>query len=335
MSTIEDVAKLAKVSIATVSRVINNSSANVREETRNRILEAIKELDYHPNALAKGLQLNKTMNIGVIIPDISNPYYAEIVRGIQDEADELGYGVIMQNTDWNLERIVKQIYLLREKLADGIIFSGGLIHNFSALSALRDMSNRVVVIGRHEVNFPAIRVDNIGGATLAVKHLLELGHRRIAFMCYNDSSTSVMDRFTGYMNAFAQYGLQPDKDLIKEGIFSTKTGYCSASELFSSDNRPTAVFASNDQIALGVMHAAREMGISVPEDLSIVGFDDIPISEYFTPPLTTVKVPIYDVGKAAMKLVYQVMNHKEYERNIWFNTQLIIRGTTALCRQKE
>jgi len=197
------------------------------------------------------------------------------------------------------------------------------------------MSNRVVVIGRHEVNFPAIRVDNIGGATLAVKHLLELGHRRIAFMCYNDSSTSVMDRFTGYMNAFAQYGLQPDKDLIKEGIFSTKTGYCSASELFSSDNRPTAVFASNDQIALGVMHAAREMGISVPEDLSIVGFDDIPISEYFTPPLTTVKVPIYDVGKAAMKLVYQVMNHKEYERNIWFNTQLIIRGTTALCRQKE
>ena len=161
--------------------------------------------------------MKKTMTIGIIIPDISNPYYAEIVRGIQDMADLAGYAVMLHNTDGKQERIIRYIYLLREKSVDGVIFSGGIINGYETLSILKELKERVVVIGRHEVDFPAVMVDNMGGATQAVQHLIDLGHRRIGFIGGPDGSTTAADRLTGYRNALAQNGLTFDEQLVKQG----------------------------------------------------------------------------------------------------------------------
>jgi LacI family transcriptional regulator len=245
VANIQDVATRAKVSIATVSRVLNDSEHKVRPQTRARVLAAVRKLDYRPNALARGLQMKRTMTIGVIIPDISNPYYAEIVRGIQDLADEKGYNILLQNTDRKQARIIKSIHLLREKIVDGVIFSGGIIHQNATLSALNELRERVVVIGRHEVDFPAAMVDNIGGAAEAIRHLIDLGHRKIAFIGGPKNSATMIDRLKGYESALAQNGYALQKDQLKWGDLTPESGYTAATALLSQKERPTAIFAGN------------------------------------------------------------------------------------------
>jgi LacI family transcriptional regulator len=329
MPTIQDVARRAGVSIATVSRVINNSPHKVNQATRTRVLKAVRELDYRPNALAQGLILKKTMTIGIIIPDISNPYYAEIVRGIQDVADQSGYAVMLQNTDRKQDRIIKFIHLFREKLADGIIFSGGIIHGYETLSALKEMRKRVVVIGRHEVDFPAVRVDNLGGATQAVQHLIDLGHKRIGLIDGPEGSTTGVDRLMGSKSALAQNGYPVEESLIKQGDLTVKSGYVAAKELLQGSGRPTAIFAVNDLMAFGAINAAKELGLHVPRDLSVVGFDNIPLSSYFDPPLTTVEIPIYDLGVASMRVLMDLISGNSFERVRWFKTRFLVRSSTA------
>ncbi len=328
MSTIQDVATRAKVSITTVSRVINNNPHRVSRVTRERVLKTIKEMDYRPNALAQGLINKRTMTIGVIIPDISNPYYAEIVRGIQDMADEEGYAVFLQNTDRRQERIIQYIHLFREKRVDGIIFSGGIIHGYEPLSALREFSQKVVVIGRHEVDFPAIRVDNIGGATLAIQHLVDLGHQRICFINGPEMSTTSEDRLQGFKNAIAQNGIPFEDGMVKRGNLTPESGYQVARELLEMPDRPTAVFASNDLMAFGAVHAAGDLGLSVPRDLAVIGFDNILLSSYFNPTLTTVEIPMYKLGTAAMKMIVNVASDNSFDRYQWFKPRLLIRHST-------
>jgi LacI family transcriptional regulator len=328
LSTIQDVAKRANVSIATVSRVINKSSHSVNEETKKRVLKAVEELDFRPNALAQGLIMKRTMTIGVIIPDISNPYYAEIVRGIQDVADEAGYTVILQNTDRKQTRIIKHIHLLREKRVDGIIFSGGIIHGYETLYALRELSRRVVVIGRHEVDFPAVSVDNIGGATHAILHLLGLGHKRIGFIDGPEKSPSGIERQRGYRNALAQNGITFEARLLKRGNMTPESGYKAAKKLFGLKDRPTAIFASNDLMAFGAIYAAKEMGLKVPDDVAVLGFDNIPLSSYFEPTLTTVEIPMYDLGIASMQMLVNLICGNEFDRFKLFKTKLLVRAST-------
>ena len=329
MSTIWDVAKRAGVSIASVSRVINQSPHKVSETARIRILEAVKELDYRPNALAQGLIMKRSMTIGTIIPDISNPYYAEIVRGIQDVAEEFGYAVVLQNTDRTKNRIIRCIQVLREKRADGIIFSGGIIHAYETLSSLKELTGRVVVIGRHEVDFPAVRVDNMGGATQAVQHLLELGHERIGFISGPKMSTSSIDRLKGYKNALAQNGRHFDAGLVKQGNLTPESGFQAAKEVLGRRERPTAILASNDLMAFGAIRAARSLGFRVPQDLSVVGFDNIPLSSYFEPPLTTVEIPMHSVGTASMQMLADLLSGREFSRVRLFTTRLLVRESSA------
>ena len=318
------------MSIATVSRVLNESDHKVSKETRKRVLHAIRELDYRPNALARGLLMKKTKTIGIIIPDISNPYYAEIVRGMQDMAERNGYDVILQNTDRNQDRIVKSIYLLREKIVDGVIFSGGIIHGYEPLSALKELRERVVVIGRHEVNFPAALVDNIGGASQAIQHLIDQGHKRIGFIGGPENSTTMIDRLKGYESALAQNGCPMDDALLKWGDLNPESGFEATKHLLEQKNRPSAILAGNDQMAFGAIHAARQLGFKVPKDLAVVGFDDVPLSAYFEPPLTTVKIPRYRLGEGTMEMLIDLIQGKEFNRIRWFKTKLIIRGTTAI-----
>jgi len=328
MSTIVDVALKSNVSIATVSRVVNNSPHKVNPRTRKKVLEAIRELDYRPNALATGLHMKKTMTIGIIIPDISNPYYAEIVRGIQDMADRHGYAMILLNTDRNQDRIIKHIYFLREKSADGIIFSGGVIAGEKVLSSLKDLRDRVVVIGRHRVDFPAVLIDNVGGAMKATRHLIELGHRRIGFIGGPDQSISARDRLSGYRNAMTQGRFSIGKNLVRKGDFTPRSGYLSSGDLFLKE-KPSAIFAANDQMAFGAIRAAREMGLNVPREVSVVGFDNILFSSYSDPPLTTIDIPKYHIGAAAMEMLIDRIANRNGEKMRWFNTTLLVRDSSA------
>ena len=297
--------------------------------TRKRVLAAIDELDYRPNALARGLLMKKTHTIGIIIPDISNPYYAEIVRGMQDMADRNGYDVILQNTDRNQDRIVKSIYLLREKIVAGVIFSGGIIHGYHPLSALKELRDRVVVIGRHEVNFPAVLVDNIGGSSHAVQHLIDQGHRRIGFIGGPQNSTTMIDRLKGYESALAQNGFPMDETLLKWGDLNPESGFAATKSLLQQKKRPSAILAGNDLMAFGAIHAARQLGFNVPDGLAVVGFDDVPLSAYFEPPLTTIKIPRYRLGAGAMEMLIDLIQDNEFSRMKWFKTELIVRGSTV------
>ncbi len=329
MANILDVALKANVSIATVSRVVNKSDHKVNPATREKVLAAISELDYRPNALAKGLLMKKTMTIGIIIPDISNPYYAEIVRGIQDTADQAGYAVMLHNTDGKQERIIRYIYLLREKSADGVIFCGGIINGYETLSILKELKERVVVVGRHEVDFPAVMVDNMGGATQAVQHLIDRGHRLIGCIAGPDGSTTAADRLTGYRNALAQNGMALNEQLVKRGNWSPESGYLLAKELLARRERPTAILCANDQMAFGAIKAARELSLNVPKDLSVVGFDNVPPGSYFDPSLTTVEIPMYEIGRAAMQMLIDLLSREKFEKLRLFNTKLLVRGSTA------
>ncbi len=335
MPNILDVALKARVSIATVSRVVNKSHHKVNRATQERVLEVIRELDYRPNALAKGLLMKKTMTIGIIIPDISNPYYAEIVRGIQDVADQAGYAVTLHNTDKKPGGITRYIYLLREKSADGIIFSGVIIDGPETVSILKELKERVVVIGRHEVDFPAVMVDNVGGAAQAVRHLLDIGHRRIGFIGGPDGSTTALDRLAGYKKAMAKSGVMAAPGLVKKGAWTPESGYLLGTELLKGKGRPTAIAAANDQMAFGAIKAARALGLAVPKDLAVAGFDDIPLSSYFDPPLTTVKIPMHDLGAASMKMLLGLISGGKFEKMKLFRTTLQVRGSTAEPQKKD
>lgn len=334
MPNIVDVALKAHVSIATVSRVVNKSDHKVNRVTQERVLEAIRELDYRPNALAKGLLMKKTMTIGIIIPDISNPYYAEIVRGIQDVADQAGYAVTLHNTDKKPGGITRYIYLLREKSADGIIFSGGIINGHETISILRELRERVVVIGRHEVDFPAVMVDNIDGAAQAVQHLFDIGHRRIGFIGGPDGSTTSLDRLAGYKNAMARNGVTFAPRLVKKGMWTPESGYLLGTQLLKGKGRATAIVAANDPMAFGAIKAAKALGLMVPEDLAVIGFDDIPLSSYFDPPLTTVKIPMHDLGAASMKMLLNLISGEKFEKIRLFKTMLLVRGSTVKQHEK-
>jgi len=329
MPTILDVADKARVSIATVSRVVNKSHHKVNRTTRERVLKVIRELDYRPNALAKGLLMKKTMTIGIIIPDISNPYYAEIVRGIQDVADPAGYAVTLHNTDKKPGGISRYIYLLREKSADGIIFSGGIINGNETLSILKELKERVVVIGRHNVDFPAVMVDNIGGMIQAVQHLFDIGHRRIGFIGGPDGSTTALDRLAGYKTALTRNQVPFSPKLVGKGLWTPESGYLLGMQLLQGKGRPTAIAAANDQMAFGVIKAAKAMGLAVPKDLAVVGFDDIPLSSYFDPPLTTVKIPMHDLGAASMETLLSLISGGKIEKTKRFKTTLQVRQSTG------
>jgi len=328
VAKIHDVAKLANVSIATVSRVLTPGNHKVNEDTAEKVRQAVKELDYRPNALARALQMKKSMTVGVIIPDISNHYYAEIVHGIQNVAEKKGYNIILQNTDRSNDQIVKSIYLLREKIVDGMIFSGGTINGYEQLSALKELHDRVVVIGRHDVNFPAVLVDNISAATQAVEHLIGIGHNRIGFLGWSEDSTTGMDRLSGYKNVLAQNGLKFEPSLVYQGELTPEGGYTAAKKILSSSNRPTAILAGNDLMAYGVIYAGIEMGLRIPEDLAVIGFDNIPLSSFFIPPLTTIEIPMFNLGTDAMNTLIGLINNDKVSKIKLHKTSLIIRKST-------
>jgi LacI family transcriptional regulator len=311
MVTIHDIAKRAHVSIATVSAVVN-SSAYVSPSLKERVLEALEELDYHPDEIARSLKSKRTRTLGLIISDITNPFFTAVVRGVEDVANRSGYAVILCNTDEDPDKERTYLKVLRSRRVDGLIMAPS-VGKKSCAENLRFQNIPVVFIDRVPATCctDAVVVDNVGGAFEAVAHLIKLGHRRIGIITGLQKISTTQERLEGYTNAFRTHKLRINKEWIKEGNSRLSGGYEKGLELLETRNRPSAIFVTNNLMTIGLMKAIVEKGLSCPEDISVVGFDDFDWAGVFRPRLTAVSQPTYEMGsKAAELLVSRIAGKK-------------------------
>ena len=328
-----DVAERAGVSVTSVSHVINETRP-VSYELRERVLAAMEELGYQPNRLARSLRSGKTQTIGTIVPDNADPFFAEVARGIEDTAFENGYSLILCNSDANLGKEAFYTDVLVEKQVDGILFLAAGLSTERILD-LQQRGMPVVVVDRElpGANVDLVVTDNAGGGWSATSHLIDLGHRRIGYITAPSDLTLSEYRSTGYRKALEEAGIAENGKLVVRGNFDFKSGYRAARQLLANDKQPTAIFASNDIMAIGAICAAVESGLQVPQDLSVVGYDDIPLASYSNPPLTTIAQPNYDMGvRAASLLLERLHDPGRPSQRIVLDVELRIRrSTTALC----
>ncbi len=329
MTTIREVAENAGVSYATVSHVINNTRV-VSPETRQRVLDAMAELDYRPNALARSLRQGKTNTLGLVLPDSANPFFAEISRSIEDEAFNKGYSVFLCNTELDIQRELFYVDVLSKKQVDGIIFVAAG-DQADSLDFLAREGMPVVMIDR---NLPIVQVDAVLtdhqlGGFLATRHLLQLGHSRIACIAGPSSITPSAERITGYRNALGQANIPYDEKLVIRGDYHSQSGMDITHSILQMDPRPTAIFALNDLMALGALRAAAEAGCSVPGDLAVVGYDDLELSQFTNPPLTTIAQPKKEIGLQAVSLlVERIAQNSRPPRRLVLPPELIVRRST-------
>lgn len=325
MVTIKDIAVEAGVSVSTVSRILNNKP-DVSAKTRQNVKQVIDKLNYNPNNIARGLVLRKTYTIGLIIPDISNPFFPEVARGVEDNAKEFGYSVIFCNTDNDKQREKEAIKLLRSKQVDGIILSLS-VSNKNRLDKLSEEGFPTVQIDRKVPgsSLPAVTIDNVLSAYNATKHLVGSGHSRLAHITGNLETTTGCDRLEGFQQVLRAYNLPQRKVWIREGDYSKKSGYEQMKYMLSQQERPTAVFAANDLMAIGAYAAAFDSGLRIPEDISIVGHDDIDVSSIIRPELTTISQPKYELGQKAFEVLLNVIEGSNNEQDTVLPTELILR----------
>ena len=302
MATIKDVAALAGISYTTVSHVVNKSRP-VSEEVRIKVEAAIKTLDYVPSAVARSLKAKTTATIGLLVPNSLNPYFAELARGIEDYCERNGYCVILCNSDDNPDKQRSYLRVLLEKRIDGLIVAsaGGDAVLAEGLAAVR---TPMVIVDRglEGVNADMVRIDHEYGAYLATRHLLELGHRDIATIGGPASTSVAQMRLAGFCRALREAGIEVPGERMLESDFTSTGGYAAAALLLET-NPPSAIFAGNDMIGIGVLRAAAERNIRVPSELSVIGFDDIQMSRYVSPALTTVGQSILQLGEMAAEVL--------------------------------
>ncbi|WP_028922600.1 LacI family DNA-binding transcriptional regulator [Pseudonocardia acaciae] len=326
--SIRDVAAAAGVSVATVSRVLSPASADivVREETRDRVVRAINELGYRPNDLARALLQQRTSTIGLVLPDISNPYYPPLVRGVEDAASQLGYRVVLCNTDRDPAKTAAYLDTLVKARVDGVIVAGG---NLSELPGhprvFETYRTKLVMVGRHGLAHPSVRVDNTAATEDATAHLIGLGHRGIAFLGGPEGSSTAQDRLLGHRRAMAAAAL-PTAERVAG--FDEHGGYDAARSLLTG-TPPTALLCANDRMAFGAYAALADAGLAVPADVSVVGFDDVPMASYVRPTLTTVAVPTYELGRAAMRLLQDALDGSAATEPVLLPTRLVHRASCA------
>ena len=333
--TIKDVAKRAGVDPSTVSRIINNDpKLSVREETRLRILETIRELGYQPNSIARNLRLNTSGTIGMLIPDITNPLFPAVIKGVESFSSEKDLSLILCNTGDLPEKELKMIRFLLNRRVDGLLLAS--VHMRDETIAEVEKSGVPYVLvnrGNRKDAGAYVVADNAAGAKMAVRHLIDLGHRKIAHIAgflYTDSG---IERLEGYRKELNLADIRLDSEYIVEAGYSELGGYKAMNKLLLLPDPPTAVFAVNDLTAMGALLAMNEHGVRVPEDISIVGFDDIWVVERITPALTTVKVPLYEMGYLAMNMLFQKMKEVPIEQErIILESSLVVRRSTAAVK---
>jgi LacI family transcriptional regulator len=329
--SIRDVAAAAGVSVATVSRVLSPASADVpmRKETRDKVERAIDELGYRPNDLARALLQHRTAAIGLVVPDISNPYYPPLVRGVEDAASSQGYRVVLCNTDRDPAKISGYLDTLIKTRVDGIVVAGGGWADVpDRTTVLGNYRTGLVAVGRHLTAHPSVRIDNVAASRDAAEHLIRLGHRRIAFLGGPASSTTVQDRAQGYRDAL-KVACLAGAATVRCGDFTEESGYAATREILGVHPPPTALLCANDRIALGAYAAVADAGRRVPDDVSVVGFDDTPIARYVRPTLTTVAIPTYEMGSAAVRVLLAQLDGNTEPEVETMPTRLVVRDSTA------
>ncbi|WP_046176668.1 catabolite control protein A [Domibacillus indicus] len=314
--TIYDVAREANVSMATVSRVVNGNP-NVKPATRKKVNDVIERLGYRPNAVARGLASKKTTTVGLIIPDISNIFYAELARGIEDIATMYKYNIILSNSDQNEEKEMHLIQTMLGKQVDGLIFMGNHI-NEEHVKEFDRSPVPIVLAGSVEKSgkTASVNIDYKEAAREVVQSLIDSGHKRIAYVAspFRDVISKEYAH-AAYKETLDKAGLY-DEELVVEGDYTYDSGIEAWEKLNEAGERPTAVFVYNDEMALGVIHGAQDAGLTVPDDLEVVSFDSTKLSLMVRPQLTAVAQPLYDIGAVAMRLLTKLMNKEEVENPV-------------------
>ncbi|WP_052144918.1 LacI family DNA-binding transcriptional regulator [Halalkalibacter okhensis] len=322
-----DVAKYAGVSVATVSRVLKGDS-NVKQSTKEKVLKAVKELNYVPNTLARNLSNMQSKKILVVVPKVSNSVFSSVFHGIQNVINENGYQVILIETFNRRDSSVPE--LIKDRTVEGAILLSAMMTEDEFEEKFQGLPVVLATDSLRERvrSTPSVSINNVQAAEKAVHYLANLGHRRIAYFGGRPDALGARERLEGYKKGFQQYGLQIDETLIFEGDWSLKSGYELAKQLMSQKKLPTAIFAVSDNMAIGAIRALSEQGVRIPEDISIVGFDNIAVSEYVTPALTTIEQPSVQIGEKAAEMLLKILSHQPLEQmHVEINSNLIIRNS--------
>ncbi len=327
--TIKDIARKAHVSYATVSRALNNKYG-VNPETREKVLKIARELNYSPNAIARGLVSNRSFTLGLILPDMTNPYFPAVAAGIEAYAQEKEYSVFLCNTNWDRRRESSYIKLLSERRVDGLILapvSSSLEEDTRNLLPTVYVSNAPKNTGNSSV-----LIDNIRGGYLAVKHLIECGYSSIGFIGVSEHEMVDNDRLEGYRRAFGRYGKTIDPRYIKFGDFKQQTGYNLITDIIKTGDYPDAIFAENDVLAIGILHGIKDSGLRVPDDIALVGFDDIAFSAYQEIQLSTINQPKELMGRTAAEIQIEEIEGNSSEispRKVILEPELVVRQSSS------
>ena len=334
-ATIKEVAKHANVSVGTVSNVLSGSKT-VGAAIRARVLAAIADLDYHPDQVARSLKVKRTRSLGLVLSDITNPFFAQVLRGAEECALANGYVLITLNSDDKVEREKKILGVLRSFRVDGILLVVAPNYGDSThISNVLRSGTPIVCLDRVTENIPldCVSVNNIEGSQLCVRHLIQQGHRRIGIITGSPTLRTATERLEGYFAALKEAKIEVDSGLIKEGDFHETSGYRRGKELLLAHRRPTAVFVSNGMMTIGFIHALNEVHLCCPEDIAVASFDDLPLAEAFRPQITVVSQPAYQVGYEGAQLLINRLQHKTSSRTpvaICLNPELKIRASTSI-----
>ncbi len=324
--TLHEIAKAAGCSVSTVSRALNDSEHPVNPETRERILAIASELGYRPNMTARGLKMDRTFTIGLIVYNIASAFTPVLIRGIQEYLKQNDYFSIIISTDWDPELESEAVHQLISRSIDGIIF----VESWREESSMTlDLAGKPYVFVYRLFNGSyanSVLVDDQYGARLAVEHLIKLGHRRIAYINGPRDWDASKDRLAGYLDVLSQYGIPHDPALVEEGTWEVQGGYPAAKRFLALEDRPTAIFAANDLMALGAIYAVQDEGLSVPEDVAVVGYDDREFACFTKPTITTVRSPSFEMGRlAADLLLARLEDQVDREDPIRVKGELVIR----------
>ena len=330
MATMKDVAQLAGVSTATVSRALMNPE-KVSASTRKRVEDAVLEAGYSPNSLARNLRRNESKTIVTIVPDICDPYFTEIIRGIEDAAMENGYLVLLGDSGQQRKRESSFINLVFTKQADGMLLLGTDLPFDVSKSEQKNLPPLVMACEyAPELELPTVHIDNLTSAFEIVNYLTQLGHKRIAQISGPDKAALCQFRHQGYHQARRRAGITMNTAFCTTSDFSFEGGAKALRKLLSLPEQPTAIFCHNDMMAIGAIQEAKRLGLRIPQDLSIVGFDDIQFSQYCDPPLTTVSQPRYEIGRQVMLMMLELLKGRDVRAGSrLLETKLVIRNSAA------
>lgn len=314
--TIKDVADRAGVSIATVSRVINGATI-VSEKSRRRVLAAIEELDFKPSQIARNLVMKTTNTIGVIVPALSNQFTGGILNGIEEKSSSCGYDIMVCGTGGVMEKERRYLELFQERQVAGIVFMGWQLKP-ETVQVINRLSTQVIMMNRNAsgLTVPTVSIDNFRAAYQMTNYLISKGHRKIAFFRNSvDIDACGVEQYSGFERALAEAGMEIDRSLVKYGEFSEEQSYRLMVEMIERGDLPTAVFATSDIMAIGVINALKDRGYNVPEDVSVVGFNDVEMASSYRPALTVIHQPLRAMGVEAVKMIIDSRNKKEEGRD--------------------